>query len=41
MHIYGIQKDRNNDPICETEKKRHKCKEQSFGLCGEGEGRMI
>ena len=31
MHIYGIQKDGNNDSICETA-KRHRCKEQTFGL---------
>ena len=23
MHTYGIQKDGNNDPICETAKERH------------------
>ena len=33
IHVYGIQKDGNDDPICETE-KRHRCKEQTFGLCG-------
>ena len=32
-HIYGIQKDGNNDPICKAA-KRHRCKEQTFGLCG-------
>ena len=40
MHVYGIQKDGNDNPICETEKKTH-CIEQYFGLCGEGEGGMI
>ena len=30
-HIYGIQKDGNDNPICETE-KRHRCIEQSSGL---------
>ena len=30
-HIYGVQKDGNNDPICE-EQKRHRCKEQTFGF---------
>ena len=29
--IYGILKDGNDDPIWETA-KRHRCKEQSFGL---------
>ena len=33
-HEYGIYKDGNDDPICETAKKRHRCKEQFFGLCG-------
>ena len=28
MHIYGIQKDGNDDPICETAKET----EQTFGL---------
>ena len=36
-HVYGIQKDGNNDPICETA-KRHTYKEQSFGLCGRRRG---
>ena len=25
MHIYGIQKDGSNNPICKTEKETHKC----------------
>ena len=33
MHIYGIQKDGNDNPICKTE-KRHRCTEQTFRLCG-------
>ena len=32
-HIYGIKKDGNNDAICKTA-KRHRYKEQNFGLCG-------
>ena len=39
-HIYGIQKDGNDDPIFETA-KRHRGKEQSVGLVGEGKGGMI
>ena len=31
-HIYGIQKDGNNDPIV-RQQKRHKSKEQTVGLC--------
>ena len=36
-HIYGIQKDGNDDPICKTA-KRHRYKEQTFGLCGRRRG---
>ena len=36
-HIYGIQKDGNADPVCQTE-KRHRYKEQTFGLCGRRRG---
>ena len=36
-HIYGIQKDGNDNSVCETA-KRHRCIEQSFGLCGRGWG---
>ena len=32
MHIYGIQKDGNDDPICKTAKKRYK------ELCGRRQG---
>ena len=32
-HIYGIYKDGNNNPICARQQKRHRCKEQTFGLC--------
>ena len=37
MHIYGIYKDGNDDPICETVKET--CKEQTVGLCGRRQGR--
>ena len=30
MHIYGIEKDGNDNPVCEQ--KRYRCIEQSFGL---------
>ena len=33
MHIYGILKDGNDNPIC-NQKKSHRCTEQTFGLCG-------
>ena len=33
-HIYGIQKDGNDDIICETAKETQMYKEQFFGLCG-------
>ena len=36
-HIYGIQKDGNDNPLCETA-KRHRCIEQTVGLCGRGRG---
>ena len=39
-HIHGLQKNGSNDPICKTV-KRHRCKEQNFGLCKRGEGGMI
>ena len=38
MHIYGILKDGNDNPICRTEKKRHRFIEQSFRLCGRRRG---
>ena len=37
-HIYGIYKDGNDNPICKTEKKRHRCTEQTFGLYGRRRG---
>ena len=35
MHIYGIWKD-GNDTLYARQQKRHRCIEQSFGLCGRG-----
>jgi len=32
VHVYGIYKDGNDGP------KRHRCKEQPFGLCGKRRG---
>ena len=32
-HIYGIQKD-GNDDLYVRQPMKHRCKEQSFGLCG-------
>ena len=37
MHIHGIQKDGNDNPLCKKQ-KRHRCKEQTFGLCGRRRG---
>ena len=31
-HIYGIEKEGNDNPVCETAKETYK--EQTFGLCG-------
>ena len=39
-HIYGIQKDGNDNIVCETAKE-HTCIEQSSESMGEGEGGMI
>ena len=36
-HIYGIQKDGNNNPICKTEKETQMYR-QTFGLCGRRRG---
>ena len=36
-HIYGIQVDGNDNPIV-GQKKRHRCIEQTFGLCGRRRG---
>ena len=40
MHIYGIQKDGNNDPICKTEKETD-IKNRLSDSVGEGKGGMI
>ena len=37
MHMYGIYKDGNDDPICETAKETQMY-EQPFGLCGRRRG---
>ena len=37
MHIYGILKDGNDNPICKTEKETQII-EQTFGLCGRRRG---
>ena len=34
MHIYGIQKDGNSNPICRGQQKRQRRNEQTFELCG-------
>ena len=39
-HIYGIQKDGNDDPICKTAKETH-VKNRLLDYVGEGEGGMI
>ena len=40
MYIYGIYKDGNNNPICETAKETQ-MKKQTLDSVGEGEGGMI
>ena len=40
MHIYGIQKDGNDDPICETAREID-VKNSILDSVGEGKGRMI
>ena len=40
MHIYGIQKDGNDDPICETAKETD-VKNRLLDFVGEGKGGMI
>ena len=37
MHIYGIKKD-GKITLYARQHKRHRCIEQSFGLCGRGQG---
>ena len=39
-HVYGIQKDGNDDPICETAKETD-IKNRLLDSVGEGEGGMI
>ena len=39
-HIYGLQKDGNDEPICETAKETQ-MKKQTLDSVGEGEGGMI
>ena len=41
MHIYGIQKDGNDDPICETAKETQMLKNRLLDSVGEGKGGMI
>ena len=41
MHIYGILKDGNDDPICETAKKGTNTKNRLLDSVGEGEGGMF
>ena len=36
-HIYGIQKDGNDDPVCEIAKETQMCR-ADFGLRGRGRG---
>ena len=40
-HMYGIQKDGNDDPICETAKEDTDVKNSILDSVGEGEGGMI
>ena len=40
MHVYGIQKDGNDDPICETAKDTD-IKNRLLDSVGEGEGGTI
>ena len=35
MHTYGIQKDGNDNPVCETAKETQMCR-TVFELCGRG-----
>ena len=41
MHIYGIQKDGNDDLICKAAKETPHVKNRFWGSVGEGEGGMI
>ena len=40
MHIYGIQKESNNDPIFKAAKQTH-VKNRLLAYVGEGKGEMI
>ena len=41
MHIYGIQKDGNNDPIMQDSKRDADVKNSLLDSVGEGKGGMI
>ena len=41
MHIYRIQKDGTNDPICTAAKQTQVVKNRLLDSAGEGEGGMI
>ena len=41
MHIYGIQKDGNNNSVCKTAKETQMYRTVFWILLGEGEGGMI
>ena len=40
-HIYGIQKDSNDNPICKTAKETRDVKNRHLDYVGEGEGGTI
>ena len=40
-HIYGIQKDGNNNPVCEIAKEKQMYRTVFWTLVGEAEGGMI
>ena len=40
-HIYGIQKDGNDNPICKTEKRDTDVQNRLLDSVGEGEGGMF
>ena len=41
MNAYTWNLERVTTTLYARQQKRHRCKEQTFGLCGEGEGGMI
>ena len=41
MHIYGIYKDGNDDPICETAKRDTDVKNRLLDSVGDSKGGMI